>query len=65
MIDGGLHQDSIQMKPGNITPTTIKNCCAKCGFSIDHVSSNYDSAVKLNEDERGCLAQFITSWSVV
>jgi hypothetical protein len=23
----------------------------KCGFSIDHVSSNDDSAVKLNEDE--------------
>jgi hypothetical protein len=53
MIDAGLHQDGIQMKPGNITPTTINNCCAKCGFSIDHVSSNYDSAVKLNEDKRG------------
>jgi hypothetical protein len=33
------------------TPTTIKNFCVKCGFSIDHVSSNYDSAVKLDEDE--------------
>jgi hypothetical protein len=34
-----------------ITPTTIKNCFVKCGFSNDHVSNNYDSAVKLCEDE--------------
>jgi hypothetical protein len=34
-----------------ITPTTIKNCCVKCDFSIDHVNSNYDSAEKLDEDE--------------
>jgi hypothetical protein len=34
-----------------ITPTTIKNCFVKCGFSNDHVSSNDDNAVKLTEDE--------------
>jgi hypothetical protein len=34
-----------------ITPTTIKNCVVNCGFSIDHVSSNDDSAVKLTECE--------------
>jgi hypothetical protein len=34
-----------------ITPTTIKNCFMNCGFSVDHVSSNVDSAMKLNEDE--------------
>jgi hypothetical protein len=33
------------------TPTTKKNCFMKCGFLIDHVSSNDDSAVKLSEDE--------------
>jgi hypothetical protein len=36
-----------------ITPTAIKNCYVKCGFSTDHVSSNDDSAVKLTEDEEG------------
>jgi hypothetical protein len=34
-----------------ITPTTVKNCFVKCGFLIDHVSSNDDSAVKFSEDE--------------
>jgi hypothetical protein len=34
-----------------ITLTTIKNCFVKYGFSIDHVSSNNNSAVKLSEDE--------------
>jgi hypothetical protein len=29
-----------------ITSNTIKNCFMKCGLSIDHVSSNNDSAVK-------------------
>jgi hypothetical protein len=33
-----------------ITPTTIKNCSLKCGFSVA-VSSNDDSASKLTEDE--------------
>jgi hypothetical protein len=33
-----------------ITPTTIKNCFVKCGFSNDHVNNN-DSGVKLSEDE--------------
>jgi hypothetical protein len=30
-----------------ITPATIKNCFVKCSFSIDHVSSNDDSTVRL------------------
>jgi hypothetical protein len=64
MIDGGLLQDATQMKLQVlsamhfiagvwrlITSTTIKNCFVKRGFSIDHVSSNDDSAVKLTEDE--------------
>jgi hypothetical protein len=34
-----------------ITFSTFKNCFVKCGFSIDHVTRNYDSAVKHNEDE--------------
>jgi hypothetical protein len=34
-----------------VTPTTIKNCFVKCGFLIDHVSSNDASVVKLNEDK--------------
>jgi hypothetical protein len=34
-----------------MTPTTIKNCFVKCRFSVDHVSSNNGSAVKLAEDE--------------
>jgi hypothetical protein len=34
-----------------MTPTTIKNCFVKCGFSIDHVSSNEGSAVKLTGGE--------------
>jgi hypothetical protein len=28
-----------------ITPTALKNYFVKCGFPIDHVSSNNDSAV--------------------
>jgi hypothetical protein len=64
MIHGGLLQDIAQMKLDVlsavhfiaeawrlITLTTIKNCFVKCEFSIDYVSSAYDSAVKLNEDE--------------
>jgi hypothetical protein len=64
MTDGGLLQDTTHMKLDAlsamhliaeiwrlITPTTIKNCFVNCGFSIDHVSSNDDSAVKLTEDE--------------
>jgi hypothetical protein len=34
-----------------ITPSKIKNCFVKRGFSTDHDSSNDDSAVKLTEDE--------------
>jgi hypothetical protein len=34
-----------------VTPTVIKNCFVKCGFSNDHVSRIDGSAVKLNEDE--------------
>jgi hypothetical protein len=64
MIDGGLLQDAKQMKLDVlfavhfiaeawrlVTPTIIDNCFVKCGFSIDHVSSNDDSAVKLTVDE--------------
>jgi hypothetical protein len=36
-----------------ITPTAIKNCFVKCYFSVDHVSSSDDSAVKLAKDEEG------------
>jgi hypothetical protein len=63
-IDGGLLQDTTQMKldvlsamhliaePWRlITSTIIKDCIVNCGFSIDHVSSSDDSAVKLTEDE--------------
>jgi hypothetical protein len=59
----GLLQDAKQMKLDVlsavhfmsgawrlITPTTIKNCFMKCGSSIDHVSSNVDSAVKRMTD---------------
>jgi hypothetical protein len=58
-IDGGLLQDAEQMELGVlsavhfiaellklITPTSIK-----CGFLIDHVSSNNDSAVKPTENK--------------
>jgi hypothetical protein len=34
-----------------ITPTTLNNCSVNCSFSIDHVSSNHDRAVKLNKGE--------------
>jgi hypothetical protein len=34
------------------TPTTIKNCSVKCGFSND-VSSSNGSMVKPSEDEEG------------
>jgi hypothetical protein len=37
------------------TPTTIKNCFVKCGFSIDHASSKDECAVKLDEDEENKL----------
>jgi hypothetical protein len=59
-----MHSDDVQMKldvlsavhlitePWRlITLTTIKNCFVKCDFSIDYVSSNDDSAVKLSEDK--------------
>jgi hypothetical protein len=62
--DGGLLQDATQMKPDVLsamnliadawrfkTPTTIEKFFVKYRFSIDHVSSNDDSAVKLCEDE--------------
>jgi hypothetical protein len=63
MIDEGLIHDATQLKLDVlstmyfiaeawklITPTTIKNCYVKCGFSND-VSSNNESAVKLTDDE--------------
>jgi hypothetical protein len=63
-IDVGLLQDATQMKLDilsamyliaetwrSITPTVIEDCLLKCGFSIDHVSSTDNSAVKLTEDE--------------
>jgi hypothetical protein len=63
-IDGGLLQDAAQMKLDVlsavrliadywrlITPTTVKKCFVKCGFSIERVSTNDDSVVKLTEDE--------------
>lgn len=34
-----------------ITPAAINKCFVKCAFSNDYVSSNNDSAAKLNEDE--------------
>jgi hypothetical protein len=34
-----------------ITPTAIKNWYVKCGFLIDLVNTNDDSALKLTEDE--------------
>jgi uncharacterized protein YunC (DUF1805 family) len=42
-----------------ITLTTIKNYFVKCGFSIDHVSSKDDSAVKLTggEEDNGYSLQ--------
>jgi hypothetical protein len=64
MIDGVLLQDAVQLKldvlspvhliaePWRlVTPTTMKNCFLRSGFSLDHVSSNDDSAVKLTENE--------------
>jgi hypothetical protein len=30
-----------------ITPTVIKSCLVKCGFSVESVRSNDDSAVKM------------------
>jgi hypothetical protein len=66
MIDGGLLEDATQMNLDVlsaldiiaeawrlITPTTIENCFVRCDFSLDHVSRNDDSAVKLSEDEEG------------
>jgi hypothetical protein len=34
-----------------ITPTTMKNCLVKCGFSYDHVSRMIAVTVKLVEEE--------------
>jgi hypothetical protein len=64
MIDGGLLHDAAQMKldvlsakhliaePWRlITPTRIKNCFVKYGFSTDHVGINDGSAGKFTEDE--------------
>jgi hypothetical protein len=61
---GGLVQDGKQVKLDVlsalhfteeawrlITSTTIKNCFVNCGFSVDHVSSNVDSGLKLTEFE--------------
>jgi hypothetical protein len=35
-----------------VTPTAIKNCFVKCGFSVDHASNSDGSAVKLTEEEK-------------
>jgi hypothetical protein len=58
MIDGGLLQAGCVVCSAFhsrileiVTPTRVKNCFVNCGFSIDHVSSNDDSAMKLSEDE--------------
>jgi hypothetical protein len=61
--NGGLRRDVTYMKLdvlssmhfiaeacGLITPTTMKNCSVKCGFSTDHANSNDDSAVKFSKD---------------
>jgi hypothetical protein len=61
-IDEGPLQDSTQMKLdvlsamhliaepwGLITPTAINNCFVNRSFSIEHVISNHDTAVKLSE----------------
>jgi hypothetical protein len=63
-MGGGMLKDAAQMKLDLlsavhfiaevwrlITLTTIKNSFVKCGFSVDHDSSNDDSLVKLSEDE--------------
>jgi hypothetical protein len=34
-----------------ITPNMMKNCFVNCGCSNDHVNSNDDSAMKVNNDE--------------
>jgi hypothetical protein len=65
MVDGRLLQDDTQMKLDVlsamhftahtwrlITSATIKNCFLKCGFSNDHVSSNDNSALKLNKGKK-------------
>jgi hypothetical protein len=64
MIDSELLQEYAQMKMDVlssmhliaetwrlITRITLKNCFVKCGLSIDHVSGNDESAVKLIKDE--------------
>jgi hypothetical protein len=35
-----------------IAATTIKNCFVNCGFSVDRISSDDDSALKLTEGEK-------------
>jgi hypothetical protein len=40
-----------------ITPTTIKNCFVKCGYSIVHVSSTDDSAVKDEKEDWHTFSQ--------
>jgi hypothetical protein len=63
MTDGGLLQDTIQMKLDVLStmhfiaeawiligPTT-NNHFVKCSFLTDHVSSNDESEVKLSEDD--------------
>jgi hypothetical protein len=64
MVDGGLLQDATKMKLSVlhamnfiaeawrlITPCTIKNCFAKCGFLGCCNTSNDDSYVNLSESE--------------
>jgi hypothetical protein len=64
MIHGGLLQDAACTKLDVlyamhliagawklVTLITIKNCFAVSGFPVDHVYSNDDNTLKLNEDE--------------
>jgi hypothetical protein len=64
VIDGGLLQDAVQMKLGVLSvmslivdpwgltaSTAIKNCFVKFSFLIENVSTNDNSAMKLDEDE--------------
>jgi hypothetical protein len=60
MMDRGLFKNAAQMNLNVlstkhfteeawslITSSTIKNCFTKCGFSIYHISSNNNSALKM------------------
>jgi hypothetical protein len=50
-IDNTYRLQGLLLRALQTTPT-VENCIAKCGFSVVHVNSNDDSAVKLSEDEK-------------